>query len=812
MDLLHLLGIVIFLGLIWASVTLQLPIILWTILLGLGLVVLKATDLLSFTALVIFGLPYIIAAGFANLKQYRLKYVTQPALQLLKKQMPPISETEREALEAGHTWWEKELFSGKPIWRHLFSVPKPTLTTEEQSFLDNQVEQLCSMLNDWEIVQNHDLPPDVWSYLKSERFFGLIIPKEYGGRGFSAVAQSTVITKIATRSMSAAVNTMVPNTLGPGELLMHYGTEEQKAYYLPRLAQGIEMPCFALTAPRAGSDASAIPDTGIVCHGEINGKQVVGLRLNWDKRYITLAPTATLLGLAIHMYDPDHILSDKEDRGITLCLIPTNHPGVDIGTRHLPLTLAFLNGPTRGKDVFIPLDWIIGGLQNAGKGWNMLMECLSAGRAISLPALATATGKVVYRYTGAYARLRQQFNVPISAFEGIEEQLGYVAGHTYVLEACRLMTAGAVDLGVKPAIASAIAKYHMTELSRSIVERAMDVHAGHMIQMGPRNFLANLYVGMPISITVEGANILTRNLIIFGQGAVRCHPYILKEIAVITAEKPDTNELDRLLLSHIGYFISNFVRSFGYSITGGKLIFSSIKNKRVRKYHRQICRMSAALALLADASLIILGGSLKRKERISARLGDILSQLYLSSAVLKYFHDQQYPDTDIDYVCWSLGDSLNKIQVAIDELLRNFPKRWVGKLLGWVVFPYGRVYYQPKDNLHRHLVSMMLSPSAFRDRLTKHMYLSKQPSDSGSRLELALQKVPTIDPIWKKYHKAVQAGTLPEYLDIKARIRMAQELGILSAEEAHELDDFEALRSEIIKVNEFTFDFSKVIA
>lgn len=708
----------------------------------------------------------------------------------LQKKLPPISNTEREAIEAGNTWWEKELFCGRPDWKKLLAYPKPVLTVDEQAFLDHQVNQLCEMLDDWKIVNDeHNLPENVWSFLKENKFFGLIIPKQYGGLGFSALAQSTIVMKIATRSLSAAVNTMVPNSLGPGELLLHYGTEEQRNYYLPRLASGQEIPCFALTAPDAGSDAGSIPDTGIICYGNNEGKNVLGIRLNWDKRYITLAPIATLLGLAVHLYDPEHLLGDVEDIGITLCLIPTTHPGVEIGSRHLPLLLAFLNGPTRGKDVFIPLDWIIGGASMAGQGWRMLMECLSTGRAISLPALSTATAKVAYRFTGAYSRIRRQFNLPISAFEGIEEALGYIAGYTYMLEACRIFTAGAVDQKIKPATASAIAKYHMTELSRHVIEHAMDIHAGHMIQAGPRNFLAFIYMGTPISITVEGANILTRNLIIFGQGAIRCHPYLLEEMAILNAPNPDQKAFNEILFAHVRYFAGNLLRSIGYGLTGGHLIGSIVTNTSIRKLHKQLTRMSTALALLSDTSLLMLGGSLKRRERISARLGDILSQLYMGSAVIKYFYDNGQPATDVDYVCWALQDCLQKIQHAIDELLNNFPQWWIGKLLSWIIFPFGTVYRYPKDKLHSQIVAAMLKQSDFRDRLTQSIYLSNKENNLGNRLETAIASVDEIDLLLKKKRTT----------------------GMLSPEEAKMLSEFERLRDEIIKVNEFSFDLKQVI-
>src|SRR3990167_913611 len=491
MDVINIISVFIVIASVLTVVFFQLSVLQWTGFIGVVLLFLTALGYLSsLPFVIIFWLMYLAAVLFVSLSGYRQRYLIAPILKLLQKRIPSISETEREAIEAGHTWWEKELFNGRPRWKKLFSIPPPVLTQEEQDFLNSQVEQLCAMLNDWQIVhQDRDLSTEVWEYLKKEKFFGIVIPKKYGGLGFSALAHSSIVVKIATRSISAAVNTMVPNSLGPAELLLHYGTDEQKSYFLPRLASGQEIPCFALTAPEAGSDAGAIPDTGIVCHGDYEGTNIIGIRLSWNKRYITLAPIATLLGLAFNLYDPDKLLGGTEKIGITLCLIPTSHPGVEIGSRHYPLQLTFMNGPTRGNNVFIPLEWIIGGPKMAGQGWRMLMECLSIGRSISLPALATACGKMTYRNKGAYARLRRQFNTSIASFEGIEEALGNIAGQTYLLEATRIMTAGAVDLQVKPAIASAIAKYHMTEMSRQVVAHAMDVHAGHMIQVGPRNLI-----------------------------------------------------------------------------------------------------------------------------------------------------------------------------------------------------------------------------------------------------------------------------------------------------------------------------------
>lgn len=813
MELMHLAGILVVIGLVFVAAFFRLSAILWTAIIGAALFILPIAGYLSATFTIIFWFIFLAAALLANLNHIRRKYIIAPALQTLKKQIPTISKTEQTAIDAGDTWWEKELFCGRPDWKKLLDVPKPALTQDEQHFLNNQTEKLCSMLNDWEIVfDQYNLPEDVWRYLKSEKFFGMVIPKEYGGLGFSALAHSTIVTKIATRSMSAAVTTMVPNSLGPGELLLHYGTNAQKEHYLPRLASGDEIPCFALTNPEAGSDAGAIPDNGVVCKGEFEGKEVLGVRLSWDKRYITLAPVATLLGLAFHLYDPDKLLGNQEDIGITLCLMPANHPGVEIGNRHYPIYTAFMNGPTRGKDVFIPLDWIIGGVEMAGQGWRMLMENLSIGRSISLPALSTACGKMTYRITGAYSRVRRQFNTAISTFEGVEEALSRIAGNLYKLEACRVMTAGAVDQGINPSIVSAIAKYHMTEMSRESVAHSMDVHGGHMVQVGPRNVIANMHVGLPISITVEGANILTRNLIIFGQGAIRCHPYLLDEVALITSENPSVVEIDKILMRHVGFYVSTMLRNIAYGLTGGRLIFSHFKNKRVKRLHRQMTRMSAALALVSDTSLILLGGSLKRRERLSARLGDILSQLYIASAVIKYYVDNGKKPSDVDYVCWSLQDCLYKVQVAFDDVTANFPQKWVGWILRFMVFPFGQAYRHPSDVLSKHLLTDMLKPSELRDRLTAYTYLGAADHDLICRLDKALNEVDQVEPLLKKLQKAVNEHEIPKRYSTQEKIAAAKQSGVFTDDEVKMLTSYEALKDEIIKVNEFSFNLETVIA
>lgn len=752
---------------------------------------------------------FIFTAAFTAIYPLRRRLLTEKAFTLLAKILPPISRTEQEALDAGDVWWEADLFQGRPHWRKLLSMPKPALSLEEQAFLDNQVEHLCSLLNDWQILHKDiDLPEQAWDYLKKERFFGLCIDKKFNGLGFSALAHSTIVTKIATRCSSAAVNAMVPNSLGPGELINYYGTEAQKNYYLPRLAQGIEIPCFALTSPTAGSDAGAMSDYGIVCKGKYQDKEIIGISLTWNKRYITLAPIATVMGLAFKLYDPDRLIGKVKDIGITLCLLPASHEGVKIGRRHLPLNLAFMNGPTSGENVFIPLDWVIGGANMVGHGWRMLMECLSIGRSISLPALACATGKMAYRVTGAYSRIRDQFNMPIGQFEGVEEALAKIAGYAYMMEAARLMTVSAIDQHVKPSVASAIAKYHMTEMARKVVNNAMDIYGGKAIQLGPKNYLAIAYQAAPISITVEGANILTRNLIIFGQGAMRCHPYVREEIAAI-AEKNHTiavKKLDKLLMLHVGYALSNLARSFFYGLTGGRFIYVRCV-KPTRKYFQQLTRMSNALALLADFSMLFLGGELKRKERLSARLGDVLSQLYLGSAVLHYYYNNGKQLEDLDSVHWSLKTCLNNIQIALDEFFVNFPNPWIGSILKRIIFPYGRAYpFLPDDKLEHRLARQMQEPSTFRDRLTKHTYLSKDATDSVRVLETALERVIAAEDAYKKLRKALKKGIIASYTTFDSQLERAVSSNILSEYEKQLIIAAEKFVQEAIAVDDFDND------
>ncbi|WP_444998193.1 acyl-CoA dehydrogenase [Aliikangiella sp. IMCC44359] len=796
--------LLVLIGVIWASAYLRARM-------GAALMVAGAV-LFSMTFFGVFKLiPWLLYSVVAILylaDDLRKDKITRPVFKMFKKVLPPMNQTEREALEAGDVWWDGELFRGNPDWKKMLSYQTPKLSSEEQSFIDNEVETLCNMVSDWDVnFKDKDLPVEAWDYIRKHSFWGLNIPKQYGGKGFSALAHSTIVAKLSTRSSVLGITTMVPNSLGPAELLLHYGTEEQKNYYLPRLAKGVDIPCFALTGPKAGSDAGAIPDTGVVCKGEFEGKEVLGLRLTWDKRYITLAPVATVLGLAFKMYDPDGLVGDKEDIGVTVALIPTSHPGVEIGDRHYPMGQAFMNGPTRGKDVFIPLDWIVGGPEYAGKGWRMLMECLSAGRGISLPSSSTATGTLAYRSTGAYSVLRKQFKTQIAKFEGVEEALARIAGATYQLEATRLMTAGAVDSGVKPSVITAIAKYHMTEAARNILTDSMDIHGGRGIIMGERNYLSNGYMSMPISITVEGANILTRNLMIFGQGAIRCHPFVFREMQAANNpnEEEGINDFDSLFFRHIGYGLSNFIRSVSLGLTVGVIAKKPVQGPTGR-YYQQLTRMSSALALVSDLSMALLGGELKRKERLSARLGDMLSYLYLSSAVLKYYEDNGRPESDLAYVEWNIKNNLYLMHQALNEFFDNLEPKWLASVLRRVVFPYGLNFKKPDDKLDHQIVQAMLSQNELRDRLTKYTFVGDESQPIG-RIESAFCKVLATEETALKIKKAIKDGHLTTARKLEDTVATALAAGILTQQEADEYLDAEEARLDAIQVDDYSQDY-----
>ena len=759
------------------------------------------------------GSGWWIAAGLIalvlNVVPIRRALIAAPLLKPFKRALPQMSSTEREALEAGTVWWEGELFSGRPNWARLHGFPAPRLSVEEQAFIDGPVEALCALLDDWKIThETRDLPAHVWQFIKDQGFFGLIIPTEYGGKGFSALAHSEVVMKLTTRSGSAAVSVMVPNSLGPAELLLHFGTQAQKSHYLPRLAKGLEIPCFALTNPEAGSDAGGIPDYGIVCRGEWQGRSnVLGIRLTWEKRYITLGPIATLLGLAFRLYDPQRLLGAVEDLGITLALIPTDIPGVQIGRRHLPLDAAFMNGPNWGRDVFVPMDCVIGGIEYVGEGWRMLMSCLAAGRSISLPANATGIAKLCALTVGAYGRVRTQFNVPLAKFEGVEEAIARIGANAYMMDAARVMTAGALDIGEKPSVISAIVKYHLTERGRQVINDAMDVHAGKGICMGPSNYLARIYQGTPIAITVEGANILTRSMIIFGQGAIRGHPWVLMEIEAAREPAPRTAaaKLDHALFGHVAFVIGNTCRALWYGLTNARLIIVP-GDDATRRYYQQLTRMSTGFAFLADMCLFLLGGSLKRRELLSARLGDILSQMYLISAALKRYQDAGRPPDDLPMLHWGVRDALYRIQEAFFAVFGNLPQQGIAVLLRLVVFPLGRLYRVPPDEIGRAVARTLITPGPARDRLTHGVYIPSDEGDAVGALEAALHAVIAVEPIEAKLHAASKSGVIPAAEARDAQIEDARRAGIIDAAEATMLQRADMLKRKVIMVDDFPRD------
>ena len=742
-----------------------------------------------------------------NLRDFRREKITRPALAAYRKMLPSMSDTEREALEAGSIWWDGELFSGMPDWDRLMSFPAPKLSEDEQAFLDGPCEELCRMLDDWEICHERgDMPPQVWDYIKKHKFFAMIIPKKYGGLEFSAYANAMVIAKLASRSTVASSTVGVPNSLGPAELLLHYGTEEQKQRYLPGLASATEIPCFALTSPQAGSDAAALIDSGVVCKGEWQGEETIGIRLTWEKRYITLAPVATVLGLAFKLYDPEHLIGDRDAYGITAALIPTDTPGVVVGRRHNPLGIVFQNGPTSGKDVFVPLDYIIGGREMAGKGWKMLVELLSVGRAITLPSTAAGGGQAASYVTGAYAQLRRQFGLPVARFDGVGEALSRIAGHTYIMNAAISVTSGAIDQGEKPAVPAAILKYHCTELGRKVANDAMDVHGGKGIMMGPRNYLGRGYMATPIAITVEGANILTRSLIIFGQGAIRCHPFVLRELHAAQDEDLERGlvEFDDALFSHIGYAISNLARSFFMALTHAK--FSRVPlNTPTRRYYQNINRYSAAFALAADFAMLTLGGKLKQKELLSARLGDVLSSMYLASAVLKHFENQGRRATDLPLVEWSVRTLMYQAQEQLHSFLRNFPNRLVAFFLRSFIFPRGRTYSAPSDELGEKIVDLITRTGEARERLSEQAYTTIEPGNPAGLLQEALLLSEKLAPLEKRLRQAYKDGVIPsDYLGFQ--IDEGERAGVIDAGQASELRDYHRKVLELMAVDDFAAD------
>jgi acyl-CoA dehydrogenase len=741
-----------------------------------------------------------------NVTPLRIRFLTRPFLRVYKRMLPSMSSTEREALEAGTVWWDGELFTGHPEWTKLLQAAPPKLTAEEQAFLDGPCETLCRMLDEWDITHRRaDLPPEVWDFLKKKGFFAMIIPKKYGGLEFSAYAHSCVLVKIASRSTVACSTVAVPNSLGPAELLLHYGTEEQKNHYLPRLARGEDIPCFGLTAPRAGSDAASIPDTGVVCRGTYRGRETLGIRLDFSKRYITLAPVATVVGLAFRLFDPDRLLGgDKVDRGITVALIPSDTPGLEIGRRHFPLNIPFQNGPVEGKDVFVPLDAIVGGTKMAGQGWRMLVEQLSVGRCISLPSNSTGGAKGSVYSTGAYARIRRQFNAPIGRFEGVESVIARMAGMAYIMDAGRSVTAAAIDAGERPAVPSGILKYHCTEMGRVVINDAMDVQGGKGICLGPKNYLGRGYQLTPIGITVEGANILTRNLIIFGQGAVRCHPWVLKEMTA--ARDPDKRhglaEFDRALMGHIGYTVSNAVRSLLRALTLSRIVKAPVTGPTAR-YYEHINRFSASFAFATDVAMLSLGGYLKKKENLSARLGDVLSCMYLASMVLKHYETQGRRDEDLPLVEYACRMLLYKAQEQLHSFLRNFPVRWLAAFMRLFIFPRGLTYFAPGDRLGRLVAGIVTQPGEARERLCGGIYQTLEPTNHLGLVEEAMALTVAAEPLLKKIRVEGEKTGRVTALDLPGQVREAEAAGILTKAEAAQLREYDRKVMEIIHVDDF---------
>lgn len=801
--LLFILSIIIQLIAVWAIFYFNLNKVLGS---GVAIIVALLSAFLLTPWSLLLGIPIIALSIIILVEPLRFNLITKPAYKTLANSMPSISTTEQEALEAGTSWWEKELFMGAPDWSQFEKYPYPTLSEEEQSFIDNEVELLCSMLNEWEIHHHlKDLPPEVWQFIKDKGFLGLIIPKSFGGKEFSSFAQSRIMSKIASRSLTTAVSCMVPNSLGPGELLMHYGTDAQKQQYLPGLAKGEEIPCFGLTSPEAGSDAGAIPDSGVVCYGEYEGAQVLGLRMNFSKRWITLAPIATVVGLAFKLYDPEGLLGDKNktEYGITCALIPASHAGVKIGARHFPGS-PFMNGTVEGQDVFIPIDWIIGGQENAGKGWRMLMECLGVGRGISLPALATAAGEMSYLTVGAFAKIRQQFNISVGKFEGVQEATSEIASDAYMLEAFRYLVTCGLNQGGTPAVMTAMAKYYATETMRKVVNHGMDIAGGRAIQLGPRNFLALTYQAIPIAITVEGANILTRSLMIFGQGSMRCHPYLFEELQLLQSEDKSTSvkKFDDLLFKHLAYTFNRGAKSFAYGWTGGSNDAPQSVDQFTASYYKTINRFSANFALVSDMALGLLAGDLKRKEMLSGRLADIHAHLFISTAILKFYEAGQKTEAEQLHAKLALQKAFLNIQEAFWGLFENFPAKLPAAFVKWICFPFGRVISKPDDELKQQVAELMMQEHPFREQLKHHVFYSTKADDVTGRLEHAFQILRTLEPLWDKFKKAESKGKF-KGLTFEENIEHATKEGFISESEAQQLLQYNAIRFDSMLTDVF---------
>lgn len=763
-----------------------------------------AAALYGFQAPVWLWAVYGGLALIMNIPVLRRLLFSGPIMNLLNALnfLPTISETEQTAIEAGNVWVEGELFSGKPDFKRIMNEPYPDLTPDEQAFLDGPVEELCAVTKDWDVFQEKKLPDAAWDIIKKERFFGMIIPRKYGGLEFSPLANSAIVQKLSSRCGPLATTVMVPNSLGPAELLIHYGTKEQQDYFLPRLATAEEIPAFALTEPNAGSDAGAISSSGVVFKGD-DGH--LYLRLNWKKRYITLAAISTVLGMAFKMFDPDNLLGKGKNLGITCALIPTDTEGVILGRRHDPLGVPFYNCPTEGEDVIVPIDAIIGGVDGAGQGWRMLMESLAAGRGISLPASASGGSKLVFRVASAHAKVRKQFGLPIGLFEGIEEPLARIGGFNYIMEAARRYTCGALASGTKPAVVSAIAKYNFTEMQRKAINDGMDILGGNAISWGPRNMLASAYMNTPIGITVEGANILTRTLMIFGQGAIRSHPYIYNEIQGLMNN--DVNTFDVAFTHHVGHTISNKIRAMLLTLTRGRLASSPVGGYSA-KYWRKLAWASASFAFLADVALIGLGGLLKRKEKITGRFADIFSWLYLAAATLRRFEADGRPKEDRAYLDWSMQYAFGEMQRAFDSLYKNFDVPLIGWAFKGPVALWSRINplsHGPIDKTGHAVAKSMQTPGEQRRRLTEGIHTPESLQEPFGILERAFRLAYHGDHVARKISNAVRAGTLEKGRPA-ALVGKALEAGVINQEEAALIQDAEAARNEAIKVDSFTLE------
>jgi len=752
-------------------------------------------------------LPTLAIAAVLNLPGLRTRLLTKPSYELLRRTMPSISTTEREALEAGTTWWEKELFSGQPDWGMYSDIDLPQLTDKEQRFIDNEVEQLCELVDEWDIEQRKDLSPEAWDYLRNHGFFGLIIPEKFGGLDFSPYAQSRIMSKIASKSTTTAVTAMVPNSLGPGELLVKYGTEEQKQRWLPGLANGTELPCFGLTGPEAGSDAGSIPDIGLVCKQNFEGKEVLGLKLTFSKRWITLAPVASVIGLAFKLRDPDGLLGDPDivDYGITCALLPADHPGIEIGRRHNP-GAPFMNGPIKGEDVFIPIDWIIGGASMAGKGWRMLIECLGAGRGVSLPSLATAGSEMCYLTVGAFARIRRQFNMEIGKFEGVQAATAEIAAGAYTLEAMRQMVTKGLEDGA-PSVLTAMAKYHSTERMREMINHAMDVVGGRAIQLGPRNFLAIIYRTTPVAITVEGANILTRSLMIFGQGSMRCHPMLFEELEALQQEDEQSglNAFEPLLMTHLGHSSSNIARALVYGLSGG--LCSPLPDDSddfSTPWYKKINHLSAVLATCSDVALGTLGGGIKRNELLSARLGDIHSEILIASSILKYRNAQQQSEANDAHALYALQRSLNNAQKALLDFCGNFPQHWLGVALRMLCLPLGQRYKAPDDKQIRLLGKLIMEPNPVREALKQYVFVSDNPEDAVGRVETTYQMLLDVDTSWQAFSRARSKGKLGDTsTSLDSALEEAVRQGLIPEADVIPLKEYNQRRYDCVLTDHF---------